>query len=287
MRMNACIFSTLVAAAINTLPGTGFAATFAATASVAGLCSIIDNDTDGASASCGSSFGTAGPGSLSAAVQAFILISSEGISSFGNASASARMIDTVFFEGLENGFISIPLDFAGSIEFATKLDGSGRVGARGDASAGMNGETFFSVTATFDSLVGDSVFGNEAEVKDVTIPIVNGRATVRASLGIAANCQLVAAGNSDSSCRATVDYGSSLRFLGATVFDELGVQRDDVEITSESGFDYRRGVEPHVIPPAVIPLPASGILFLTTLLGIAVVRRRASIKNPRIATVRD
>lgn len=256
------------------------AATF--TASVFnGTCGfVVTNGDVGAEIACGTARASANPGSLSVAVEAFYTSTSSGISSASDVRASAQVGDVIFFSGMETGWISIPLDFAGSISvFASIPSGVGFGGGTGGASAAVGSDVLFSVSRSFSILGGASATGVLSEIRSVDIPIVNGMSVVNASIGAQASCSLVLAGGDFGQCSALVDYGASLRFLGASVFDSLGNRRDDVIVTSQSGFDYRRGVDPHAPPPAPIPLPASALLLLSSLLGLAIARQIPGVRK--------
>jgi hypothetical protein len=81
------------------------------------------------------------------------------------------------------------------------------------------------------------------------------------------------------SCSSSLDFLSSLRFTGASVFD-AGGNAVSTSITSSSGFDYATGLPPHgepEQPPSVIPLPASVLLLLSGMGAIALLRKRRRV----------
>jgi hypothetical protein len=251
------------------------AATFSASV-LSGTCGfVVDSGETGASVACGTAQAAASPGSLSAKVESFDISATSGFLRDADVRAAAILSDVIFFEGLSSGTISIPLDFGGTIELLSDVPVASFVGLTGAASAAIGSDVIFSVSASFSTTNGLTGTGIGNEVKSVAIPIVNGQAAISASIGASANCQLIVAGGVPARCSALVDYGSSLRFLAASVFDEFGNLREDVLVTSQSGFDYRKGVEPHTPLPEVIPLPAPAALLLTALLGFGAVRKMA------------
>jgi hypothetical protein len=251
------------------------AATFTATV-FNGTCGfLVDTSETGASKDCGTASAAAGPGALRARVEAFDISATSGFLRDADVRAAAILNDVIFFDGLSSGTISIPLDFGGSIELLSDVPEGYSVGLTGAASAAIGSDVIFSVSASFSTFGGFTATGTGNEIKTVAIPIVNGQAAISASIGATASCQLIVAGGVPARCSALVDYGSSLRFLAASVFDPDGNLRDDVLVTSQSGFDYRKGVEPHSPSPEVIPVPAPAVLLLTALLGLGVVRKSA------------
>ena len=237
-----------------------------------------ESGAEAVSVSCGNAFASASPGSLSVYTQAFAVSASSGFTSDGFVRAGAQFIDTLTFGGLQSGSISIPLDYAGSIEFDGNVPEGAAILQRGSVSGGLGNDSVFNATVSFDTWNGIISSGSLSGITDYVLEIVDGKASVWAGLGASSECQIWGAAGLFISCSSIVDYGASLRFLGATVFDDQGNRRDDVIITSESGFDYRKGVEPHdpgVGQPEVIPLPATGLLLIGGLAAFAAIRRKS------------
>ena len=246
----------------------------------------VETNETGASVQCGNARASASPGALSVYAQAFFLSASSGFSFDSDVRASAQFRDVLSFPGLSTGSLSIPVDFSGSISFDNLLPNSnngGSLNQTGAASGGIGNTSAFSYALAFDTFNGLTGGGTPSGITDIVIDIVDGQAFVNASIGAMATCFLFVAAGELASCSTAVNYGSTLRFLGATVFDSLGNQRDDISIIAESGFDYRKGVEPHdngggQVP--VIPLPATGFLLMGGLASLVAFKRQSKMASP-------
>lgn len=251
----------------------GSAATYTASISN-GLCGFLVDNSDNpghpggsASLTCGTTSAQAAPGVLRARAEAFFNVTSSGVESQPFASAGASIEDYLSFSGLETGFLLIPVDISGTFTFGASGSGNSFAFGSGSASAQVNNDPIFSVTRTASIAEETSSGGPPSSISMASFAIEDGLATVSASIGVQASCS-AGTGGGFALCSALVDYGSSLRFLGASVFDSFGNERDDVLISASSGFDYRTGFEPHMTPAAVIPLPAPGLLLLSAILGL-------------------
>lgn len=258
------------------------ASTYTATASAGGIgCSRADSSATGGSASCVGSVGGissvkaiagSAPGILRVDAQSFSARSSDGFGVFGgNTQATAFFDDTIFF-GVDTGTFVIPLDLDGSVEI---IDGGvGNSNALAELSGGVTGagasiEFFASANSGNQSLVVDAVFA-------FTGGFLNLSGGLRAD---AKGCSII---DSGSTCTASAAFGSSLRFLGGTLFDENGSQLNGVSVTSESGFDYLAGVEPHDRVNAV-PLPPGILMLFSSVMAIPLAKR-LSRRARRIAS---
>ncbi len=250
----------------------------------ASTCAGVSVDTEPVGFNCGpAAFSSSGPGHLRAFASAFMVRTSSGGDSSGQVSAAAQFTDFVWADGITTGTILIPIEFSGEIAFEGNRGGpDGRISHFGSASSAIGGEVVFSAARQFTNGpegASDSLVGMISDLTEIAFQVVDGVATMSASLGVTANCSVNPTQDISGSCATTAQYGNSLRFLGARVFDADGVERPDVILTSASGFDYLRGMDPHSPPsppptPAVIPLPASAVLLGTSLFAFLAFRRR-------------
>lgn len=197
------------------------------------------------------------------------------------ATINANYFDVLSF-GIQSGTFILPVDVAGS----NSVVGTGMFGGIVGGGAGVSSTVgvvvgitnVYQETLVFDGLdyYTFDVIGTLG-VSNVFFEIVDGKVDLVANFTAALNCQGLFAG---ATCNANANFFTSARFLGATVLDELGSVSDTL-ITSQSGFDYRAGVAPHVIPP--IPLPA-GFWFLGSallIMGGSAARARTKRLKPR------
>lgn len=180
---------------------------------------------------------------------------SDGISASIDSGTIAMRLD---LSGTLAGMTGFPSQYQSVAEFSAYVVSAGSIYSYGQF-AGYEG---FVVTG-------------EAGVVDFFMPIVNGHSAIYASLVAKASCGSAVLGDGYTLCRSTVDFYSSLRFIGASVFDIQGELVRDATLVSESGFDYISGVEPHIAP---VPLPSTGWLILLSL-GCLMAFRRSGSRN--------
>lgn len=249
------------------------AATFTSWSTFGALgCEDVASDSSAVSTNCGSAtigdltattYGAAGDGTVSAYASAWSTRSAAGVGTFYNSSrtfATIRDSFTVTWRdtGQEfNGTGSFELDLFGSIQSDS---GSS---ATANASFDVDGTSIY----TFDSLtdVADTVVAKRFAV--------TGTSSIFAYINAEArSCSIL---DSGTTCYSASDLGSSLRLTGLTFFDATGADvTSQLIVTSESGFDYVTGADPHTrndITP--VPLPAGGFLMLAGLLGLGLARR--------------
>lgn len=229
------------------------------------------------SASCPRAKARAEPGSIGAFARSEV-VEEGNVLVVGDRDAEARAsFNDVLRFSIDSGSITIPLDILAEIDFeAQNISRSptfpqssfARVMTSLTDSLGFGVGTFYQ----FDLLPGGVTeeTGQPAEIVEAVFDFNFGSLWLSGSIAVQTGCGDL--GNSPAICRLEADAFSSLRLLGATVRDETGAIRDDVTITSDSGFDYLEGVEPH--GATVVPLPASALLLLGGLAGLGVVGRR-------------
>lgn len=203
----------------------------------------------------------------------------DGVFGFANsiiAHSSARISDFVDFS-IDSGFFEIPLDLAGTNKFL--LGGSLSAGNESSLEIYAYAISFnsFDLAYSFETHV-DQVAGVNVVVQEQTgdlgiythrIPIINGRAQFGVLLEATSTCASYSSiANSD--CTAESLFLSSIRFLGASVFNASGDLENSAFIGSGSGFDYLKGFEPHVSP---IPLPATFSFSVLGMISLLAVKR--------------
>ena len=226
-----------------------YAATFTATARGLG-CEEVDSSFSSAAASCASSSASTSPGVLRIKVSARAVRNTDGIlQTTGLSSATAFFLDDLVF-GIESGFFVLPIDGLGSIKLLgnTSASGTSILFSGGIGPYGLSTED-----TDVDSIV------------DVMFPIVNGG--LRLSGGVRADAGCGSIGQEEN-CQIDIDFAASLRLLGGTVLDENFNALSGISVSSDSGFDYLVGFEPHsriqsVDTPAAIFFVLTGTgLFL-------------------------
>ena len=184
----------------------------------------------------------------------------------GSAQATAFFQDTIFF-GVDEGTLTIPVDFNGTAFTQISRDlpetGGARIQLSASGGFGLAAATgdadrvrFSYSLMTSDTSAGSSTTetGAKSSVQSITLPFSGGSLSVSGGLRADAACLDV---GQATLCVADMDYLSSLRLLGGTLRDVNGNFLSGIPERSESGFDYLAGVAPHDDPPAVIPLPAT------------------------------
>lgn len=217
-------------------------------------CSQVSSDvlSDAVSALCGTASAFAQPGRIGVRAQATAIRNTDGrLETTGFSSARAFFSDTLSFS-LNSGFFRIPIDVFGSIKTI------GNVGVNMSLSGGVGG-------VSFQITPGQQL----QSINNALIPIVNGTARINAGARADAGCPSIGGGET---CQIDADLSNSIRILGGVVLDLDGNELSGVLVTSESGFDYLKGFEPHAV--ATVPLPASILLLGSGIGGLALLRRR-------------
>lgn len=190
--------------------------------------------------------------------------------------ARAGVRDTLTF-GIDTGFIELALDIAGGANFGPLGLGNSQatvsVSVSGSGSGGTvfaRAERLLSTEGVVETLSSTGSFG----ITTANLAFTGGSLFLAADMTNEIGCFVTLAGGP---CEIGADYFSSLRLVGARVFDEDGLE-NFASIDSQLGFDYRTGVEQHNPPSsAVIPLPAAGWLLIGALGALGLLRRRKVI----------
>jgi hypothetical protein len=203
-------------------------------------------------------------------------LSNDGPVSATQLVARAGVRDTLTF-GIETGVIELALDIAGGSNFGPLGLGNSRATVSISVSGSGSGGTVFarderllSTEGVVETLSSTGSLG----ITTINLAFTGGSLFLAADMTNEIGCFVTLAGGP---CEIGADYFSSLRLVGARVFDQDGLE-NFASINSELGFDYRTGVEPHNPPSsAVIPLPAAGWLLLGALGALGLLRRRKVI----------
>lgn len=189
-----------------------------------------------------------------------------------NVTSSAySFFQDVIYSSLEVGSIVIPLDLMGTVSATNATPNEIASYASASFAAEVaSGNLKYIYGVSFGQTFGGFQENGTKGVTDFIIPILGGQSALSARLDATAFCNsgnFSQDGLSSTVCNAGADFYSSLRFLGAKVYDAEGLLVSNATLRSDSGFDYIRGVEPHItISP--VPLPASGTLLLIAVLGL-------------------
>jgi hypothetical protein len=201
-----------------------------------------------------------------------------------DVSITAAFEDTLFF-GIDSGTVSISVDVAGTRDWSLPASGIANNNTYAEVSATTYLLTGFpsTVTTIYQSTIAVApAFSPEPYVNTQTgslgtttntFAFSGGQLQLSAVMNAYFRCR---SGFNELACSTSADFLNSLRFTGASVFDADG-NAVTTTVTSSSGFDYLKGLEPHsppVDPPSVIPLPAAGWLLLAGVAGLAGLRRR-------------
>lgn len=177
-----------------------------------------------------------------------------------NILARAQFRDILDFN-VASGILRLPIDISGDLMATAPTVPLIRAGA------------YVSLVLNTDLVFRDGRWNHTTAtpvgkygVNEFLLPFTGGRLGVSALLEGAAYCDRVDIG---ASCSADFLFGNSVNFLGAEVLDDQGDVIDGATISSRSGFDYRTGFQ-----PAVVPLPAGALLSLTALVALAGLRHR-------------
>jgi hypothetical protein len=179
-----------------------------------------------------------------------------------SAVAIAEFSDTLKFS-ISEGVLRLPIEVAGTV--LTSLNG---INAQFPARLGVDLQViadfaqYFSLYEYYFNNPETPIIGGEIGVNFVDVAFVNGSVGLQVRMSALAECYSGRAVG--DSCSSQAAFFNSARLLGATVFDLNGVVVDNGFLSSESGFDYARGLQPH--QPSPVPLPFSGLMGLA---GIA------------------
>jgi hypothetical protein len=242
------------------------------TAGVSGSCAIANHNGTG-SLTARSELGSLGIGGSFYASGT----NPEGADLGVRALMQAVFLDVLTF-GIQSGTFILPVDVGGT----NSVQGTGLFGGIVGGGAGISsavGVVVGDTTIYYENSIYDGSSGQYSTIdgigtlgiSEVMFQIVGGQVDLLAAFDGQFWCQGLLFG---STCSVASDFFTSARFLSATVLDEFGVV-SAASITSQSGFDYRAGVEPHAVAP--VPLPAAGWFLGTALLmigGVASRRRK-------------
>ena len=176
----------------------------------------------------------------------------------------------VVHPSVQSGTLVIPLDLMGDVGATIYNFNSSAfafIFAEVNGASGGNIAKYEYGDAVGATFGGRQETGNKG-VNELSISFVDGVLGIFARLTAKAQCQSGISTDDpfgSTLCNGSVDFAASLRFLGARVYDDQGLLVGDATLRSDSGFDYARGVEPH-ITPSPVPLPASGLLMIVALL---------------------
>ena len=204
---------------------------------------------------------------------------SNNFSGIGDASVTVQ--DQLTF-GISNGSVVFSLDVDGLLEFS--FDPAAPVGSSAASQVTSGVDVFFNAITrdnrvpivTADERFGVTQTGDGRTLtqsdgftsRSVRAQFRDGFLEISSGLSATVTCRLAG-----EFCLSSASAFNSLRFTGATVFDTNG-DIVSTSLTSSSGFDYLTGIDPHDVPTAAVPLPASLTLLIAGLSGLAVVRRR-------------
>ena len=184
--------------------------------------------------------------------------------------ATALFIDSLMF-GIREGTFEFELDLLGATKVSTlELGWPGEALAKIGASFAASGAGG-SDSLTLGSLVVHTAYptqgfqvtttGDPDVVTSLVVPFTDGFMRINGKLTAETSCVVPA-----TSCSAVADFISSLRFVGGVLRDADG-NISTASVTSDSGFDYVTGIQPHdrgsdptpVPVPAALPLLAAGL----------------------------
>lgn len=193
--------------------------------------------------------------------------------------ASAALEDQLTISGMSSGFISFRVLIDGDIsviaggQFSGSEPQQGRVEASWsistiDASQSQSESISQTLTNGPGGLVSQSVgsFTIGSPI-DVVLGFESNVIGFSAQISARAFC-----GSNPDGCTAQSYFGSTLNFVGATVLDIYRNPVSGLTITSQSGFDYIKGVS--TTPPSPVPIPESFMLALVGIGSLLALRRR-------------
>jgi hypothetical protein len=224
----------------------------------------------GGAASARASFGSIGVAVSSSAAKPVTI---HGGANFTESYARADISDGLTFD-VASGYFDIPLDVSG---YSSSTIVAGEVGQETDDLRSI----LMSIRAIANGidqnilsyilgrgLSAPAVLGSTG-VTNFRVPIIDGRASIGLAMLARSECHSSNVGN--TTCHSLSYFYSSTRFLAGSVYDIDGNLVRGANVVSDSGFDYLRGVAPHVSP---VPLPAGLPLLFSALAGLVLAARR-------------
>lgn len=264
------------------------------TASVSGPgCPGLDSSPTGVVVSCDNGIAKSQPGSMGAKA---LSTSSRSISGVGSGSGNVQSLaiynDTLYFS-IDEGNLKIPISFTGNNAIDYLFNAESPT-SQSEASARAFVRINNVVSAAFESktivyrenpenITTIEKTGQANVINELIVPFSGGFVSLGATLSANAGCSALM--SRGSWCTSLSDFSSTLAFLAATVIDPQGVERDDVTITADSGFDYLAGYQMPAIPvPAGLPLAISAMSCLALLKAWGRPFRRKLARPGRQAT---
>jgi hypothetical protein len=181
----------------------------------------------------------------------------------GETKANALFSDTLSFSILSGTFL-IPVDYNGTLIQSSLINANGSFTS---LSGSISSNTGGSLTFGASQNSGAPINGNTSGVENALFPIVNGQLRLSGALLAIARPCLTGLSTGDF-CTASANYGASMRLLGGSIFDDGGNLLTGASVSSESGFNYLVGAEPHTPPVATVSIPASAFLLFSGLVGM-------------------
>lgn len=269
------------------------AATFSAQVNSSSTCSDGDTSSTGAFASCPSVDGGPILQAVAASGGGFLRVGTNSqsarsggvlVTNSGLVTADARFRDTLNFS-IDEGVFRIDIDILGELALASEtiINSGASIQVGIGALNSIPTFSFFSGLRSFQDLSTGAVSiegqpGAVDIVRTVDVGFTGGRLDLQVFMNSQSGCGSITLPDSlNGTCFAQSTFENSLRLVGGEVLDVNGNTVRDGYLGSVSGFDYATGIEGHDRdsgPLTPVPLPASGILFGATLLGMSFFRRQ-------------
>ena len=196
-------------------------------------------------------------------------------------------VNDVLFFGVESGTFRLFTDIAASlIENVTgEFAGSSFPAGRNVFSVQVGSTTIFQRSHEYQN--GSSGLAELLYVDDlgstgvgfVDLTFTGGMLDLSIGMSVETTCGAQHRGNivtgGVGTCLLGVDAFNSLRLIGSSGFDDLGMVVGNGFLNAESGFDYSVGVDPH--NPSPIPIPAAFPLLVGALGMLWIGGRRRSV----------
>lgn len=266
------------------------AATFQSSATIVnGNCSEFESNETGSSATCATAtsgalqgigaFASSEDGTLRVSTETYAFRNTSGVLEVSGQESKAQAViqDTLFFDN-DEGVFRLEVDLLGALALsASSIGAPSTLYSQISFDVSANG-TLYEIDAALSEGVGfggSSISVDLAEVVDrvefFEFDYTGGSLDIFMSLQASTLC--AAALPSGGSCEASAQFENSLRLIGGEVLDLNGNILDAGFLSSESGFNYIEGVDPHDRGPTPVPLPAGMPLLLIGLATIASLRR--------------